>query len=266
MKILSLLFAAILTALPSPDAHVKYWILQGPRLDAYAMATRDRAIRFFSSPSRIVLYPAVAAVPPPESWHVVFWRKFDSLADFRRAIETNAIGKNVVVVGYDPERWQMTPDDEQRDPIASTIAFANLAHAHGYRVIVMPAANLMQRLFPGRNKYDAFVAYGYAKAVAQYVDFYHIQAQGLQHAIDRGTPSYVSFVRDIAAQVRAANPSAIITAGISTNTPGDVVPTQAGDMAAAARAVSDLVQGYWINVVRDQGDTANDALRLLDDQ
>lgn len=251
---------ALLGAASSPSP--TYWIVQGPRLDAEAVATNPDAIAFFNDPNRIVLYPAIAAVPAPRTWHVILWRKYASLERFRDDLARGKVGSGVQIVGYDPEHWRFTPVDEQQDPIASSIAFAQLAHAHGYKVIVMPAENLAV-INRRADKFRAFLDSGYASRVAPYVDFYHIQAQGLQHRINGPFPSYRSFVEQMVAQIHAANPNVIITAGISTNTPGSAEPTSGADMAAAAKAVSDLVSGYWINVVRGNNSTAVDALRLL---
>jgi hypothetical protein len=259
-----LTLSALLLVGAGADPSPKYWILQGPRLDASAMASSPDAVRFLSQPGRIVIYPVIAAMPAPSSWHVILWRKFGSLAAFREALDRGKVGDGVQIVGYDPEKWQFTPDDEQADPAGSMIAFAKLAHQHGYKVIVTPAENLMLRNSPGQNKFQAFLASGIAKQVAPFVDFYHIQAQGLQHNIDGPEPSYRSFVRDMIAQIHEANPNCIVTVGISTNTPGAGGPTSPQDIAAAVRAVDPMVSGYWMNVVHDDSQTAVDALKLID--
>lgn len=243
----------------------RYWFLQGPRHEAQAMATDPRAIAFFSDPSRIVVYPSIAAVPAPSSWHVVLWHKYTTIQKFEADLASNKVGAGVQIVGYDAEAWALTPDEEQNDPVGFTKKFAELAHAHGYKVIATPAINLMARKHHGENKFVAFVNDGLAKAIAPYVDFYHIQAQGLQQNVDGAVPSYKWFVAQITEQVHAANPNAIVTVGISTNTPGSHTETSSDDIAASVRAAESTpgVAGYWLNVVGGSGAVASDALSKI---
>ena len=262
-KFTLVLLALCLGASPQTGLHTCYWILQGPRLEAEAMATDAAGRSFFERQKCAVLYPVIAHIPPPPGWNVIPWRKYTSFTTFLSDIESGTVPPGTKVVGYDAESWPQTPPDEQADPVGFTIKFARLAHAHGYQVIVTPAINLMQRMFVGENKYEAFVRFKMASAVAPYVDFYHIQAQGLQQNIDGPAPSYASFVRDIAAQVRAANPRAVVTAGISTNTPGAKRRTNPADLVAAVRVSKGLVDGYWLNVVHGDVATASAALSQL---
>lgn len=227
------------------------------------MATDARGIAFFASPSRIVLYPVIANVPPPPSWKVLLWHKYTSFATFQQDVDAGTVPRGTEIVGYDDEKWHLTPANEQADPIGYTIKFARLAHAHGYKVIAMPAENLMQALSPERDKFAGFLGFGMAKAVAPYIDFYHIQAQGLQQNIDGAPPSFMSFVRQVADQVHSANAKVIVTAGISTNTPGAARSTTPDDMAAAVRAVDPIVSGYWLNIVGGASQVAADALSRI---
>lgn len=255
----------------TPDAsmqaapNVRYWILHGPAEEAQAMATNPDGVKFLSNPSRVVLYPVNARVPAPSSWKVVLWKPYASFAKFQEDVNSGRVPRGTQVVGYDIESWRFSPPEEQADPIGYTIKFGQLAHVHGYKFISTPAEDLMGRLAPGENKFLAFEKFGMAKAVAPYVDFYHIQAQGLQHNIDGPAPSYLSFTRNIIAQVHDANPNAIITVGISTNTPGDRGHRTSGDdIVATVRAVDPLVRGYWLNIVGGHDQTALDAVDKLD--
>ena len=254
------------TNLPARSKPTRYWFLQGPRLEAQAMATDRRAVAFFSDPSRIVVYPAIAAVPPPSSWHVMRWRKYTTIQKFQHDLDTHSVGDGVQIVGYDAEQWALTPTEEQDDPAGYTEKFAQLAHSHGYKFIATPAINLMMRKYHGKNKYVAFVDDGLAKSLAPYVDFYHIQAQGLQQNVEGSQPSFKWFVEQIAAQVHSANPNAIVTVGISTNTPGSHTETSPDDIAASVRAAESIpgVSGYWLNVVGGKGSVASDALSRID--
>ncbi len=241
---------------PPPAGSAGLWILQGPGLEAQAMATNPIGISFFSNPSRTVLYPVIANVPPPSTWRTIRWNKYASYADFSAAIASNSVPAGTVIVGYDDEAWSYTPSNEQLDPIDYTIKFAQLAHAHGFKVISMPAEDLMNNLSSESDKYAAFVSYGMARAVAPYVDYYHIQAQDLE----TNPPAYAAYVQTIAQQVHSVNPAVTITAGISTNPADASGGAVASDMDAAISASQRLVSGYWLNIV---GATASIAATAL---
>jgi hypothetical protein len=232
------------------------WILQGPGLEAQAMATSPEGISFFSNPSRTVLYPAIANVPAPSAWHTILWNKYASYADFSAAVASNSVPPGTLIVGYDDEDWQYTPANEQLDPVGYTIKFAQLAHAHGFKVIAMPAEDLMNNLSGDSDKFAAFISFGMARAVAPYVDYYHIQAQDLEG----NPPAFAAYVQTIGQQVHAANPAVTLTAGISTNPADATGGAVAGDMDAAISASQSFVSGYWINIVGNTTATAVAAL------
>lgn len=219
------------------------WIFQGPGLEAQAMATNPEGIAFFSNPAITVMYPVKANVPAPSAWTVILWQKYTSFATFQTAVAAGTVPAGTAVVGYDDELWSKTPANEQSNPIGYTIQFAQLAHQNNYLFVSMPAENLMQGLFPGKNKYASFITYGMAAQVAPYVDFYSIQAQGLELT----PPSYASFTQTIVSQVQSANANAVITGGISTTVP-NAPPVTAAQMDAAFAASMSMVAGYWLNI------------------
>jgi hypothetical protein len=220
------------------------WILQGPGLEAQAMATNPEGIAFFSNPSIAVLYPVRSNVPAPSAWNVRLWQKYTSFAAFQSAVRTGTVPAGTAIVGYDDEAWSQTPPEEQNDPIKYTIEFAQLAHQSGYSVIAMPSEDLMQAKFPGQDKFASFISYGMAKAVAPYLDYYDIQSQDLETS----PSAYASFTQAIAIQVHSAHGSVVITDGLSTSLP---TQTQIAPVSidAAVGATSSLVSGYWLNVV-----------------
>lgn len=73
-------------------------------------------------------------------------------------------------------------------------------------------------------------------------DVLELQAQSLE----RSTSTYAAFVRDAAAQARAANPRVAILAGLSTNPPGAEVTSQ--QLRAAIHATRVVADGYWLNI------------------
>ena len=258
------LAAGVACAAAQEPPKVTYWMMHGePGTEETQMFVSDpAAVRFFAQPSNVVIYPVKGAPPPPPSWHVMLWRTYASYARFARDVADNRVGQGVQIVAYDLEVWKASPEEEQADPVNSIERFAQLAHAHGYKVMVTPAENLVLREHAGQNKFAAFEQSGIAKQVAPYVDFYHIQAQQLQHHLDDGDVSYLSFVRTIVDQVHSANPNAIVTVGITTSVPGRE-QTNASEIAAAVRATRGLVGGYWLNIVGPHGDMASQALSQL---
>jgi hypothetical protein len=242
-----------LAAIPNTG---RLWILEGPGLEAQAMATDPEGIKFFSNPSRTVLYPVKATVPAPASWKVILWHKYGSFAAFQSDINSGSVPAGTQIVGYDNEAWSFTPANEQREPIGYTIKFAQLAHAHGYKVFAMPAENIIQYRYPGQDKFTAFVKFGMAGLVAPYVDYYHIQSQDLQNV----PASYASYTQQIVAQVHAANPRVVVTGGVSTNPPQAAT---AGDIDASIKASAQMVSGYWLNIVGATTPIASAALANL---
>jgi hypothetical protein len=149
---------------------------------------------------------------------------------------------------YDPERWPRTPGVEQRDPATYLRRFAELAHAHGLRVIEAPARTLMAvagancRRNAGETLERATLRCSLPASAARYADVVEIQSQVSQ----RDASAYASYVRTAAAQARAANPKVVVLAGLSTS-PGDTAATS-GELVAAAEAARGDVAGYYLSV------------------
>ncbi len=147
---------------------------------------------------------------------------------------------------YDPEAWSFTPRAEQLDPASAAQRARDVAHAHGLSLIVAPALNLTT-LHPdpaGGPRWKQFLRLGLSltDSEAKVTDVLEIQAQSLE----RSTSTYAEFVRDAAAQARAANPRVAILAGLSTNPPGSPVTSQ--QLTAVIHATSGIVDGYWLNI------------------
>ena len=79
---------------------------------------------------------------------------------------------------YDPEKWQFTPEEEQRSPgPANTRKIAGIVHAQHRLLIVEPAADLVGR---GRDRFDRFLHAKIAASMAKCADIHEIQAQGAE--------------------------------------------------------------------------------------
>lgn len=147
-------------------------------------------------------------------------------------------------VALDVERWPLTPIDEQRHPVRTYRLASELAARQGKCLIATPAFDLVKAVAPhyrGRI-YPEFIRLNLAGRIAAYAQVYEIQAQG----IEQNPVQYRSLVSEIAHQVRAANPGAIILAGLSTNPSGKIV--HVASLVQDVRDTQGIVQGYWLNI------------------
>ncbi|HEY3765105.1 MAG TPA: hypothetical protein VGL44_08095 [Gaiellales bacterium] len=171
---------------------------------------------------------------------------YRSLAAFRADLRRGRIDSRIRAVLYDPERWPSTPAAEQRDPLAAMRQFGQLAHAHGYKVVLAPGRDLLA--VPGarcgangQSLDQAYLRCGFARA-ARFADVFSIQSQ----ADEFDVPAFRAFVVAAAAQARAAHPGVRIFAGISTNPATG--RARSTDLTRAVRSVDGTVNGFWANV------------------
>jgi hypothetical protein len=162
------------------------------------------------------------------------------------AVAAGALPAGVGAILYDPESWSYTPSVEQHH-LASYVSQAlALAHSKGLRLIVTPGVDLTGVLEQGTTSADTvqnYLSSGIDAAVAP-ADVVDIQAQ----RFEADAASYASFVRQVAEQIRAKNPRAVIVAGLSTNPasiPAGVTSTMLSSSIDATRG---LVSGYWLNI------------------
>jgi hypothetical protein len=169
---------------------------------------------------------------------------FASVSELGQAVSGGRLPPGTGAVLYDPEAWAFTPRAEQLNPAAAAHRALDSAHAHGLALIAAPALNLTTaRPDPaGGPRWRQFLRLGLAGELAKVSDVVELQAQSLE----RSTSTYATFVRDAAAQARAANPRVAIVAGLSTNPPGAEVTSQ--QLAAAIHATRGIVDGYWLNI------------------
>ena len=168
---------------------------------------------------------------------------FSAVSALRQAVEGGQLPAGTRAVLYDPEVWPYTPVAEQRNPVQAAQQAAAITRAHHLTLIVAPALDLARaqpRL--GGPLWRQYLRLNLVGAIARVARVVEVQAQSLE----REPRTYRAFVRAAAAQARAANPQVIVLAGLSTNPPGAVVSSQ--QLAAAIRASSGAVSGYWLNV------------------
>lgn len=239
---------APVTLAPSPAASAPSGATSGSvawlvtRL-ALSQLVADAAVRSRLHGSRIleILSPGQQMLTGVPAEPVV---TFPSAAALEAAVRGGQIAAGTYGVLYDPEAWSFTPAAEQRDPVAAAAQAAQVAHAHGLRLLVAPALNLTTVLDPGSSKprWQRFLGLRLAARMASIADVVEIQAQSLE----RDTATYASFVRAAAAQARAAKTGVTVLAGLSTNPPGAPVTSQ--HLAGAIQATRARVDGYWLNI------------------
>jgi hypothetical protein len=169
---------------------------------------------------------------------------YPSVPELRSALEDNSLPAGTGAVLYDPEAWSYTPAAEQRNPVQAAAQAAELAHAHGLKIIIAPALNLTTVLEPGSSapRSQTFLDLNLAGAMAKIADTIELQAQSLE----RDPEAYATFVHAAAAQARARNPNVTVLAGLSTNPPGAAVNSQ--QLTDAIVASRSDVDGYWLNI------------------
>jgi hypothetical protein len=225
---------------PAPAPGSVTWMLTRPAL---AQMLSDPAARSRLGRSRVyeLLQPGQQPLSGVSTPLVV---TFPSVGELRSALSGHTLPPGTQAVLYDPEAWSFTPPAEQRDPVRAAEQAAVLAHAHGLKLIVAPALNLTTILDPGgsRSRWRSYLNLGLARSMARVADVVELQAQSLE----RSPATYSAFVRQAAAQARAANPRVSVLAGLSTNPPGAPVVTQ--QLTAAFQATRPDVDGYWLNI------------------
>ena len=226
-------------ALPACESGIRWIVNAGSLQHSQADFPLDLQKKYFDSACTFL----VIGDNPSEDyrdWTVVKTRTATSLA----AVEAAAADPSTTAVLYDPEGWDMTPPEEQRDPAAAACRAASVVHAHNKILIVTPAINLIRIIEPGEkgDRFEAFAGTKLAGEIAKCADVYEIQAQGTE--MDKG--AYRSFVEAEARQARAANPHVVVLAGISTNPMGQQVSGK--EVFDAVQSVRNVVDGFWLNI------------------
>jgi hypothetical protein len=199
---------------------------------------------FFAGSGNFIMNGMKGAEGFPEGYRAMSAATFPSYVALQSALESGRLPKEVRAVLYDNEAWKFTPPEEQHDIARFAKLAADAAHSRGLIFIATPAVDLTRVLSPQvkSGRYDEYLRLSIAGAAARYADVYEIQAQGSLGDL----ALYTRFVREAAAQARAANPKVTIFAGLSTNPSGKRVTPQ--DLYDAVAATRDTVAGYWLNI------------------
>ncbi len=180
---------------------------------------------------------------------------------FEQDLAAGTIPPDVRFVMYDPEGWPSTPLPEQRHPLVAMRAFARVARAAGYGVVITPHPSLVEVPHGDcvrastETEQAAFLRCGIEADAARLSDVVEVQGQSLE-----ADPAvYRSFVEAVTAQARAANPRVVVLAGLSTRFATD--PTT---LLNAWDSVTDIVDGQYMAVPGgSRADLAAAFLRML---
>jgi hypothetical protein len=244
----------------SRPAHGLYLVISEQHLRDIQAVAPKLAAELLARRMTIVLTPGSSALTPPGG--AVGTAFFTSYAQFIGRLRRHAIPAGVRAVAYDPELWQATPFIERLDPERYMALFAAAAHRHGYAAILMPGRDLLAaaspcRQQPGENLDAAFLRCGLAGATARLSQIFEIQTAPIEL---RGAELH-SFAAACAKQARAANPSVVLIATLSTQ-PGTGW-VSAWQLSRAAAAVRPFVQGFQLNLTRRSTRAAVAFLRTI---
>lgn len=174
-------------------------------------------------------------------------RAWASCAAFEAEVTSGAIGADVCVAMYDPERWRHTPADEKLDPVGAVTRFGRVARDHGYVCLITPHPGLVSVAGSAlvrdaeETEEAAYERSGITEAAARAADIVETQAQRLQHRPD----AYRAFVSATAARARAVSPSVLVLSGLSTS-PG--FPATPQMLLEAWAGVADVVDGHYLSL------------------
>jgi len=198
---------------------------------------------FFDNPKTyLIVHPGEARIDAglPSAVRV---ERFTSFATMQATISAGQLMQGVTAVMYDSEAWSFTPVNEQNSPAQYAAQAEALAHQYHLLLIFTPAVNLAN-LSPASNssndKYGNYLAENMG-ADSRSSDVFDIQSQQAE-----GTPQFTSFVTQAVGQARAANPNAVIMAGIGPNPDGR--PVTSGQILDAVQAIRSQVSGFWLNM------------------
>ena len=225
--------------LPACESGIRWIVNAGSLQHSQADFPLDLQKKYFDSACTFL----VIGDNPSEDyrdWTAVKTRTATSLA----TVETAAADASTTAVLYDPEGWDMTPPEEQKDPAGAACRAGSVVHGHNKILIVTPAIDLIRVIDPAsrENRFEAFAGTHLAGDIAKCADVYEIQAQGTE----TDTGAYRKFVEAEARQARAANPHVVVLAGISTNPTGQQVSGK--EVFEAVQSVRGSVDGFWLTV------------------
>lgn len=239
-----------------------YWVLSQKDLAFIQTADPKIAGHILAGPSPFVLAQPFTGPAKPVPHGAVPTLLFTSYSAFSSSVRNGAIHTGIRAVEYDPEFWSATPQEDQQDPLSYMALFAREARRSRYQAILAPGRDLV--LTPGgkcAERQGETINPAYLRCdiprAAQFTPVFVIQCA----PIELDLPELRSFVAASAHQARAANPSAVLIATLSTR-PGGASAT-ATDMVRAANAILPFVGGFQLNTTSATRGIAVDFLRAI---
>jgi hypothetical protein len=247
------------TSLPSvPPSHLREpvtWVLAQSSLSNILSADPSIAAKAFDHPYVYITATPGSSEPALPGWRTVPTVNFKSYAAFSGAVSAGTMPSWTKAVLYDPEAWSLTPVNEQANVKYYMQRFCLLAHSHGWQAIMTPATDLMNNYpkLPGETNMRAFIRNNIAGAAARYADLLEAQSQ----AIETSPGAYTWFLTRARSQALAANPRVVFLGGLTSSHLGTTASAEV--MYHAALSVSDVVDGFFLNVSRNPPDPMNAA-------
>jgi hypothetical protein len=221
--------------------HAQNWIMTGWGVHLNNLADPATTSYFFNTAGSFGTGPNNNITPISDGFVASSALSYASYAQFASDIRTGAITYPYKWVAYDPEAWSQTPLYEQRNPVKYLRLFGKLAHAHGYKVMELPARDLggvpgsACPARPGESLDPWYIRCNIAGAAAAYSDIYVLQDQVNTTSVSE----FAYLYNTVRAQAQAANPQIVTDTEVSTNY------GTAAQMVAAAQSVT--ADGYYIS-------------------
>src|SRR5215467_13252340 len=183
---------------PASAATSHTWILTGWNIHKLYGVNPALAQYFFNTPSSYGTGPQPATDPVKDGFATtpVLW--YASYQQFASDVHSGVITYPYQWVMYDPEHSSRTPLKEQQDPGTYLRLFAQLAHAHGYKVIESPArvlglaAGAVCPLEQGETLNDWYLRCDLPGLAAAYSDIVLIQDQANMKHVSAYAPFFNS--------------------------------------------------------------------------
>lgn len=232
------------------------WGMADSSLENVRRADQSYAGKYFGGSATYITGPGDGLqYQIPAGWNSLPVANYKSYSLFEQHVAAGMVDKRVDWVKYNPEKWSLTPSNEQRDPITYMSKFCALAHANNYRCIVAPSRDLLLvegavcEKRTGETLNQTYLRCGLASSASHGADVVQIQGQANQIR----PADYRSFMLEATAQAKGADRSTTLIANLTTVLNG--VRQSPCTLFEAYSAVEDIVDGYWLNIPRDTGST-----------
>lgn len=214
----------------------------------------------------------------PAGWVAKPTVKFESYAKFEQMVIAGTLDPSFGIYIYDPEKWDLTPVEEQLNAPLYMKKFCDLAHSKGWVCMNAPARSLLlndggassigtawchkvngETLSQAAIRCQLYAQAAYPTLTGDtYAERIDMQFQSEQN----NAAQYASFVKQARDQAFSVNPNVIIRSNLTTEFQG--VAQDPANLCAAHRAVKGIVQGHWLHVSGATGQVGTDLLQMIE--